>query len=56
MLILYYILSFNKFLDFIDSCLSCIQFSRCILSFFEGLYPSKPNSKNSFNLYSIERR
>ena len=35
MLILYYILFFNKFLDFIDSCLSCIQFSRCILSFLK---------------------
>ena len=28
---------------------------RCVVS-YEGLYPSKPNSKNSFNLYSIERR
>ena len=34
--LLYYILFFNKFLDFIDSCLSCIQFSRCILSFCFG--------------------
>ena len=31
--LLYYILFFNKFLDFIDSCLSCIQFSRCIRLF-----------------------
>ena len=33
MFLLYYILFRINFLDFIDSCLSCIQFSRCIRLF-----------------------